>query len=330
LPDGGIWDRYWRCDRIASCFDGAGARNYDESIAAGWGVFFETLPRGARILDLCAGNGAAALIAAQAGRAGARDFEIVAVDRADIDPPAFVTRHGEDYAAIRFLGKTSVEALPFADGGFDAVISQFGIEYADPAAALAEAVRVLAPGGRIRFVVHAAEGVVAAGARAMIADADLLLDTIDLPGAARRCFERVSSAERDADPNEEARRRADESFAAFQTALERTARHVPHAADRVMLRNSGAVLLDTFQRRTRLSLDQLLAKAEEVEAEIRAHRGRLQALLDAALDAKGAEAIADRLSAAGAIAASRPLSSDDGLIGHVVAARLAPQVAATR
>lgn len=321
MPDGGIWDRYWRCDRIASCFDGAGAHNYDDRIAGGWRAFFQSLPQGARVLDLCTGNGAAALIAAEVGRTGARDFEILAVDRADIDPPAFVTRHVEDYAAIRFLGKTSVEALPLADRCFDAVISQYGIEYADRDFAIAEAVRVLAPGGRIRFVVHAADGVVAAGARGMIADADLLLDTIDLPGAARNCFERVSSAERDAHPNEEARHRADESFATFQTALEHTARHIPHASDRVMVKNSGAVLLDTFQRRTRLSLDQLLAKAGEVEAEISAHRGRLQALVEAAVNAKAAEGLADRLSALGGVAASRPLAHQGGLIGYVVAAR---------
>jgi SAM-dependent methyltransferase len=322
LPDGGIWDRYWQYDRIASCFDGAGARNYDEAIAGGWRAFFALLPERARILDLCTGNGAAALIAAEVGRIEGKAFEIVGVDQADIDPPAFVTRQPDDYAAIHFLGGTAVETLPFADESFDAVISQYGIEYADLDRAVAEAARVLAPGGRIRFVVHAAEGIVAEGARAMIADADLLIDTIDLAGAAGRCFERVSAAERGAGaPSAATKRRADESFAAFQDALAQTARHVPAAADRLMVKHSGAVLLDTFERRARFDVDQLLAKAAEVGAEIGAHRGRLVALVTAALDAKGAEALADRLDAAGGVAASRPLASEAGLIGHVVAAR---------
>jgi SAM-dependent methyltransferase len=313
LPDGGIWSQYWRYDRIASCFDDAGRANYDDSIAGGWRAFFADLPKRACILDLCTGNGAAALIAAEDGRAA----RIVAVDQADIDPPAFVSRHAELYAAIDFRGRTDVEALPFGDGGFDAVVSQYGVEYSDLAKSLPEAVRMLAPGGRIRLVVHAAEGVVAQNAKAVIADADLLLKEIDLPRIAARCFEAVLAVERDGGDAA----LAGASFAAFQEALARTARHVPRAADRTMFKNSGAVLLDTFQRRGHFDVAQLLAKAKQVRDEIAAHRGRLAALVDSALDAKRAAALAERLSALGGIAASRPLQGPQGLIGHVVAAR---------
>jgi SAM-dependent methyltransferase len=313
LSDGGIWNLYWHFDRIASCFDGAGATNYEPCIADGWRAFFADLPADARILDLCTGNGAAALIAAENNRAG----EIVAVDGADIDPPAFVTRHAELYAAIHFRGGVEVEALPLPAGHFDAVISQYGIEYSDLSRSLPEAVRVLAPAGRIRFVVHAADGIVAAGARAVIADADLLLDEIDLTGCAARCFEDVIAVEREGGDSGQ----ADGSFAAFQAALERTARSIGGAHDKTMYRNSGAVLLDTFQRRGHFDIGQLLAKAEEVRQEITAHRGRLVALVEAALDARGAEALADRLGAAGGVAASRPLANADGLIAYIVAAR---------
>jgi SAM-dependent methyltransferase len=313
LPDGGIWSQYWRYDRIASCLDDAGRTNYDDSIAGGWRAFFADLPNGACILDLCTGNGAAALIAAE----GKRAAKIVAVDQADIDPPAFVSRHADLYAAIDFRGRTDVEALPFGDGGFDAVVSQYGIEYSDLSKSLPEAVRMLAPGGRIRLVVHAADGVVARDAKAVIADADLLLKEIDLPRHAARCFEAVLAVERHGGDTA----LADESFAAFQEALARTARHIPQAADRTMFKNSGAVLLDSFQRRGHFDVEQLLAKAGQVRDEIAAHRGRLAALVDSSLDSKGAAIVADRLGALGGIAASRPLESPQGLIGHVVAAR---------
>lgn len=320
MSDSGIWNQYWHYDRIASCFDGAGAGNYDERVAAGWRAFFAGLPEGARIVDLCTGNGAAALIAAEVGRTGGKSFEIVAVDRADIDPPAYVTRHAEDYAAIRFLGRTEVEALPFPDAGFDAAVSQYGIEYSDLSRALPEAVRVIAPGGRLRLVVHAADGGVAAGAQAVIADADLLLDEIDLAGCAARCFEAVLAVERA--PHQGDKADADRCFAAFQSALERAARHIPEAHDKPMFRNSGAVLLDSFSRRGHFDLEQLLAKAETVRSEIAAHRGRLVALVEAALDRAGAEALAERLREAGASEAGcTALPSGDGLIGYVVEAR---------
>jgi SAM-dependent methyltransferase len=316
-----IWDRYWHFDRIASCCDGAGATNYDDSVAAGWRDFFAVLPDGARILDLCTGNGAAALIAAEIGRRERKGFEIVAVDQADIDPPAYVTRHAEDFATIRFLPATAVEALPYPDRSFDAAISQYGIEYSDLSRSLPEAMRVIAPGGRLRFVIHAADGAVAAGARTVIAEADLLLDGIGLTGAAARCFAALWAVEREGGDE---RQRADEAFAAFQEALERTARHISQAHDATMFKNSGAVLLDTFKRRGHFDLEQLLAKVDQVESEIRAHRGRLAALVEAALDGAQAAALAVQLETAGAKAAdSSPLRNADELIGHIVTARFA-------
>ena len=313
MPDADIWDQYWHFDRIASCFDGAGATNYDECVAAGWRDYFRTLPHGARILDLCTGNGAAALIAAGVGRAEGKAFEIVAVDQAAIDPPAFVTRHAEDYAAIRFVPGTDVEALPFPDAGFDAVISQYGIEYADRAKAIPELLRMIAPGGSARIVVHAADGIIAEGSRAIIAEADLLLDEIDLSGAASRCFEALWAVERE---GRQDRGEADAAFAAFQDALVRTAQYVPQARDPAMFKNSGAVLFDTFQRRGHFDRDQLRAKVGEVETGIRAHRGRLVALVEAALDEKGAAELAERLGGS-----SQPLANREELIGYVVEAR---------
>ena len=63
-------------------------------------------------------------------------------------------------------------------------------------------------------------------------------------------------------------------------------------------------------------------RREQVESEIRAHRGRLVALVEAALDAAQAEALAARLQAAGADeAGSAPLRNGAELIGHVVEAR---------
>lgn len=322
MTDKGVWNLYWHYDRIASCFDGAGAANYDACVADGWRGYFRALPDRARILDLCAGNGAAALIAAEVSRQRAKEFEIVAVDQADIDPPAFVTRHAEDFAAIRFVPATDVEALPFEDASFDAAISQYGIEYSNLDRSLPEAVRVIAPGGSLRVVIHAAEGSVAAGARAVIAEADLLLDEIGLTGCAARCFAALWAVERERDAGAGARKRADAAFATFQSALERTAREVPQARDPSMFKNSGAVLLDTFSRRGHFDLEQLLAKAEQVETEIRAHRGRLVALVEAALDGRQAARLAEQLGTAGAMRCeSAPLRNGIDLIGYVIEAR---------
>ncbi|HEV2866831.1 MAG TPA: methyltransferase domain-containing protein [Allosphingosinicella sp.] len=311
-----IWDRYWHFDRIASCFDGAGEHNYDDSIARGWRAFFAALPPGARILDLCTGNGAVALLAAEAGG------QVVAVDQAAIDPTAYVTRHRDALAKIDFRPGTAVEALPFPDSSFGAVVSQYGVEYSDLPRTIAELGRVVAPGGQSRLVVHAAEGGVAASAAQVIAEADLLLDTIDLPGAAQRCFAAVTRAERTPDASDEQRRAAREALAGFEAALQKTAQQLPGAVDKTMFRNPGAVLLDTFRRRGAFDLDQLLAKAADVRTEILAHRGRLAALVAAAVTRDGLAELERLLRGAGAQhVTTSDLTSGESLAGYVVESR---------
>ena len=205
---------------------------------------------------------------------------------------------------------------------FDVAISQYGIEYADLDRAVRELARVLAAGGRTRLVVHAADGIVAAGARDVIADADLLLGDIGLIEATRLCLESGDRGRARRDPSPEAKARADSAFAAFQDALARTAGHVPAAADKVMVRNSGGVMLNAFQSRGHVALEEILAKVDQVEAEILAHRGRLQALVDAALD----ERVPRRWRSGCARRARRTatsvgLENAQGRIGHVVEAR---------
>ena len=64
-----------------------------------------------------------------------------------------------------------MEALPFANASFDAVCCRYGLMYArDPAHAVAEAARVVRPGGRIAFMVwgpEAGNSVVFHGLRAV-------------------------------------------------------------------------------------------------------------------------------------------------------------------
>jgi hypothetical protein len=132
----------------------------------------------------------------------------------------------------------------------------------------------------------------------------------------------VTSAERDPDADEAAHRRARASLSAFEAALAETARRIPAAMDKAMLRRCGAVLLDTFKRHGGLEVDQLIAKADEVRDEIVAHRGRLQALIDAAVTRSQVGDLAERLQAAGADQVEQsPLNQGPALIGHVLEAR---------
>jgi len=95
------------------------------------------------VLDVAAGNGNATLAAARRGcLVTSTDYVASLLDRG-----------AERAKAERFDVKfevADVEALPFADASFDAVVSTFGVMFApDHAKAAAEMARVCRPGGRI-------------------------------------------------------------------------------------------------------------------------------------------------------------------------------------
>lgn len=97
--------------------------------------------QGRRVLDVCCGPGhlAAGLAAAGADVEGI-DFAATMVERACANYPALAFREGD------------AEALPCADASFDHVACAFGVMHIPhPDVAIAEAFRVLRPGGRYAF-----------------------------------------------------------------------------------------------------------------------------------------------------------------------------------
>jgi SAM-dependent methyltransferase len=102
--------------------------------------------QGTHVLDLACGTGVAAQAVADAGaRVTGLDFS-----------PAMLASARSLHPNIEFQAGDA-EALPFADTSFDAVISNFGIHHVEhPERAIAEASRVLKPGGTFAFTVWAA------------------------------------------------------------------------------------------------------------------------------------------------------------------------------
>ncbi len=116
---------------------------------------------GTRVLDVAAGTGNAAIPAA------ARGATVVA---SDLTPELFEAgraRAGAEGVELEWTA-ADAEDLPFADAGFDAVISSIGVMFAPHHQAAAdELVRVCRPGGTIGLLSWTPEGMLGALFRTM-------------------------------------------------------------------------------------------------------------------------------------------------------------------
>lgn len=103
------------------------------------------ISKGSRVLDIGCGTGVVAITAARMG---------AQVHAADLTPQ--LLERARENAGIARVGiewlEADVEQLPFQDGQFDIVVSQFAHMFAPrPEVAIAEMLRVLRPGGTIAF-----------------------------------------------------------------------------------------------------------------------------------------------------------------------------------
>lgn len=166
------WSGYWGTGALHS-LAGSFQGNYTGPIRAFWEQAFKPLEPGDRVLDVGTGNGALpALLVELQPASGA---EIDAIDLAVIVPAWLADTPAQVQQRVRFHGGVSAEDLPFPDGHFDLVVSQYGIEYTDHAGSIAEVARSLRPGGRCAFVLHHAGAHLHAVARDEVAAARLLL-----------------------------------------------------------------------------------------------------------------------------------------------------------
>jgi SAM-dependent methyltransferase len=164
-------DAFWEFERAG--WDRASAR-YDEC----WGdteVFVAALldsarvGRGSRVLDVACGPGYVSQAAA------ARGAEATGLDVA----AGMVAQARRRSPGLTFV-EGDAQRLPFPDESFDAVTMNFGILHlSQPDAAIAEARRVLVPGGRFAFSAWVVHG----NAVAQIVDGALkeLAEPVDLP-----------------------------------------------------------------------------------------------------------------------------------------------------
>jgi SAM-dependent methyltransferase len=290
------WSRYWARGVAHSCA-GTYGELYGGAIATFWGGVFGSLPPVARVLDVATGNGVLPRMLLE--RCRSPGVQCDAVDIAPIQPQWLTGIAPADRERVRVLGGVDAEALPFADGTFDLVVSQYGIEYARLDRAMGEALRVLVPGGRVAVVLHHAQGRPATLAAieiehlAWLAREGGLLDATAgmLEPMARAATEQGRvSLKGDARANA-----AREQFNARQNELAARGDGKDGADVLFEARDAAMSILAIAGRQ---GLPAAVSALDSYRAELTASETRLRDLREHALDAQAAQALRDRLAAA--------------------------------
>jgi ubiquinone/menaquinone biosynthesis C-methylase UbiE len=271
---------FWQSDQLQSCVP-AGEAVDSSQLSIRWRRFFAALPAAARVLDLGTGNGSVAVEAAAISREKIQPFSIHGIDLAAIDPSRFVTSAAVLLQDIEFQGHTPMERLPFADNCFDAVVSQYGLEYSDMGQSIGEAMRVLRSSGRFQFLLHADDGVLKNRCQLQRQQAEALLGSPLFARLTDALTHIVAAEQQNTAP---ALGKAKECITALKQAIDDLERTFAGDEDHGLVDNLFVAIRRLPDMRSTYDLNTLLRMADEIRDLLLAQAKRLQAMERAALD----------------------------------------------
>jgi ubiquinone/menaquinone biosynthesis C-methylase UbiE len=320
------WSQYWASGLLHSC-PGSFAGNYDGAIAEFWAQSFARLGPGQRVLDIATGNGA--LPRLLLGVDGGNDFdgEIDAIDLARMAPDWLGRLRPAQRSRLHFHPGTDAEALPFADGQFNLVISQYGIEYADLDRALVEAARVLVAQGSLCLLMHHRQSLPVQKAEAELEILAQLRGDADLLACARRMLPWIAlaaSAEGRSKLAGNAQAQADRTrFNVCQQAIDGLIAGATAESEAVLeLRDDVQQVLALAQTRGRASAEAALQALAQRQAD---QQLRARELIAHALDQERMQAVLQLLgSLEFASVSAQPLHYRQHLMGWTLIAERPP------
>lgn len=317
------WNRYWEHGFLTSCRNAFEA-NYEGSLKAAWEEFLAALPPGTRVLDICTGNGAIAMIAVEVSRREGLGLEVHGCDSASIRPRETVRESRALLEDVRFHPDTPAEATQFPDAHFGALTGQYAFEYTDEEACIAELVRISAPGARLQLVIHHHRSIVIDTSREELVNAGLIFDGTRLFDHAEAMIRIVGGTS-----GPEARRAlaadsaAEECRARLNEAAARISAAAGDSPNPQLLQMALARVAEAYRAVGESGMEAALSLLATARDQIRANAERLEDLMAAARDEGDLRRIAGRMSAAGlACEAPEEIRHEGGpLMGWLLRAR---------
>ena len=285
------WNKYWEHGFLTSCRN-AFVGNYEGAIRDLWLAFFGALAPSDRVLDICTGNGAIAMITNQVSRDRGLHLEIHGIDAAAIRPLETVQSDRELLEGIHFHGLTPAESTGFEDRYFQASAGQYALEYTDVRACVEEMARISAPEARVQFVLHPDRSIVMETSREEIRNARLLFDDSAIFASAGELIRIVGSAQT---PQARQALKNDPAAEAARNALNESASKVTEAAEASphpqLLHMALQNVAEAYRKCGAEGPDVALSLLEDCRQRILANAERLEDLMSAGRTAEQIETI---------------------------------------
>jgi ubiquinone/menaquinone biosynthesis C-methylase UbiE len=263
-----------------------------DSLAPTWRKFFSDLPAGANILDLGTGNGSLAVQAVAVSHKKHPPFSIHGVDLADIAPAKYVANAEKYLSNVIFHPRTPMEKLPFEADKFDAIGSQFAIEYSTINESLREACRVLKPGGRLRFLLHANDGILKKRCRLQYEQAQTILASELFPITTKLL---IALNEAEILNTPQAVKTAESLILSVKQVFDELEQLFSKAEERSLIDNLFTAVRNLLALRKSYEIQVLTKMNEDIKLLLLAQSKRLQSMQEAALDDTKVTEMAEQL-----------------------------------
>ncbi|MBU2924891.1 class I SAM-dependent methyltransferase [Colwellia sp. 1_MG-2023] len=283
------WSVFWHSNQLHSCMP---VNNESDALAPIWRNFFSELPSGAKILDLGTGNGSLAVQAVAVSHKKHPPFSIHGVDLADIAPAKYVANAKEQLSDVIFHPRTPMEKLPFEADTFDAIGSQFAIEYSTINESLREACRVLKPGGRLRFLLHANDGILKERCRQQYEQAQIILAS-ELFSITTQLLIALNEAETCNTP--QAIQTAENLILSVKQVFDELEKRFAGTEERSLIDNLFAAVRNLLGLRKSYEIQVIIKMNEDIKLLLLAQSKRLQSMQNAALDDTTVTEMAEQL-----------------------------------
>jgi SAM-dependent methyltransferase len=277
------WSNYWKSGALHSCISSYSG-NYGGAIAEFWSSVFGRLHEGSNVLDIATGNGALPKFLLD----GFPD-RFARVDAVDYSTVAPAWHDPVKAGRITFHPNVEMERLPFEDRRFDAVVSQYGLEYGRRQESLEECLRVAKESAIFAFILHHADGILVRVAEQEVAHIDRLLTSDGLVSAAIRIVPWLEATRKDPSVGSDAE--ALKCRASYNESMSQL-------AEAIGASDVPDLLLESRERVHELVASARTIGAETVLEKLRAYRealvgARLRSaeMMGSALDAQQAHAI---------------------------------------